>query len=201
MQIFQKLRLHNNMIIYGLLDPRSQYNHIRYIGITTRNLNERFVEHVYESKFKRNHKEKWINKLKILGLKPIIVQIAVCDESDWEQFWIRQYRWKYGDKLTNSTDGGEGVFGYKFSDESRKRMSIIRIGNKYSFGNKNCLGRKYSKETLEKMSLAKKGKKLSLETRLKMSFLRRGEKHPLFGKHLSEETKRKISETKKLKHT
>jgi len=38
-----------------------------------------------------------------------------------------------------------------------------------------------------------KGKHLSVETRKKMSEALKGEKHPLYGKHHSEETKRKIS--------
>ena len=42
-----------------------------------------------------------------------------------------------------------------------------------------------------------KGKKLSKETCLKMSLSRTGEKHPMWGKHHSEETKQKISENHK----
>lgn len=49
-------------------------------------------------------------------------------------------------------------------------------------------GLKHSEETLEKMSSAKAGKKLSLETRAKITYLR-GEKHPIFGKTLTQETK------------
>jgi len=42
------------------------------------------------------------------------------------------------------------------------------------------------------MSEALKGKTRSLETRKKMSEAQKGKKHPFYGKHHSEETKRKM---------
>jgi len=54
------------------------------------------------------------------------------------------------------------------SEESRKKMSLSRIGNK------NCIGRIYSIETRKKMSIAAKNKpKISEETRNKMSISRK----------------------------
>ena len=43
----------------------------------------------------------------------------------------------------------------------------------------------------------KKGQKLSEETKRKMSNSRKGEKHPFYGKHHSKEAKKKISQSKK----
>ena len=68
---------------------------------------------------------------------------------------------------------------YKKSEENRNLMRQKMIGNKYGRGNK---GRIFKKETLRKMSIARKGKP-----------------SPLRGRTLSEETKRKISETNKRK--
>ena len=49
----------------------------------------------------------------------------------------------------------------------------------------------------EHIRLHQLGKKVSEETRKKMSESRKGENHPLFGKHLSEETRKKMSEALK----
>lgn len=58
-----------------------------------------------------------------------------------------------------------------------------------------------SEETKKKISESKKGEKSPLygkhlpeETRRKISESKKGEKHPMYGKHLPEETRRKISE-------
>jgi group I intron endonuclease len=59
----------------------------------------------------------------------------------------------------------------------------------------NTLGFNHSKETISKISIAQKGKKLSEEIIARMSVAqKKREKHPMSGKHHSEETKKKISE-------
>lgn len=93
--------------------------------------------------------------------------------------------------LTNMTDGGEGIRGWKLSDEARKnRVSSMK-------------GRKLSEETKAKIRLAALGRKHSEETRRKISYVQRGrvqtpesvEKRRLanIGKKMSEEAKQKIS--------
>lgn len=101
-----------------------------------------------------------------------------------------------------------GFKGKKHSIETKEKMKI------------NATGRKFSKQTLQKMSVAKIGKMLSSshrekisnslighevtkEVREKISINHIGKKNPMYGKkpwnygkHLSEETKKKISETK-----
>lgn len=51
---------------------------------------------------------------------------------------------------------------------------------------------KHSEETKRKIGLANKGRKCTEETRKKMSIMRRGSRHPLWGKHHSEITKKKM---------
>ena len=59
-------------------------------------------------------------------------------------------------------------------------------------GNK---GRKLSEETKRKMSEAWKNREsVSDKTKRKMSKANKGKNNPMYGKHHSEETKRKISE-------
>jgi len=65
----------------------------------------------------------------------------------------------------NLTAGGGGVSGFHHSDESIKKMSKIKIGNKYAEGNK---GIKLSKEHRKKLSESHQGKKFSKRTKIKM---------------------------------
>lgn len=99
----------------------------------------------------------------------------------------------------NITAGGESGNGYIASDESRRKISEA---NK---------GRIVSKETRDKISKAHLGKvckrgidspnygrKASVEAKLNMSKAQSGEKHRLYGKHQSEETKKKISKAESI---
>lgn len=70
-----------------------------------------------------------------------------------------------------------------------------RLGYNCMSGGSN--GR-HSEESRKKMSESRKGRKLSEETKMKMvESANRGEDHYLYGKHLPEETRKKISETLK----
>ena len=68
-------------------------------------------------------------------------------------------------------------------------------------GEKNPMyGKHHSAESKKKNSYFHKGKHLSEETKNKISEANKGEKHPNYGKHHSEETKKKMSEAAKGKH-
>ena len=96
----------------------------------------------------------------------------------WEQFFMDYYR-ELGYSLLNIREAGDHG---KLSPETRKKMSKVRIG------------KVAPAETRKKMSKAHKGRIFSTETCKKISDSKRGHKHPLFGKHLSQETKQKMSE-------
>lgn len=76
------------------------------------------------------------------------------------------------------------ALGRKHSEESKKKMSIVRKGNiPWNKGKTDV----YSKETLEKMSKSNLGKKRTLETRKKMSkakkeLLKDPTNHYMFGR-------------------
>lgn len=97
---------------------------------------------------------------------------------------------------------------FKHSLETKRKISEAHKGKKISEETKKKIGEKsknikHSRESIEKTRLKNKGKKRSLEFKKKMSEigkLRTKEKNSFFGKHHSEETKRKISETKKNKN-
>lgn len=125
---------------------------------------------------------------------------------------IREHNCKrpYGYNLTN---GGEGTKGYAHSQETRKKMSQAQFGKKLSDETKNKLrtfnvGKRLSEEHIHKISTAKIGtqhseetkKKISLvkqnmseDTKKKMSESHKGKPSNMSGKSHSEESKRKIS--------
>lgn len=98
-----------------------------------------------------------------------------------EMFWIRtcmshtsKWRKLYGCGGLNLTDGAEGMTGYKYSDESKKKMSLKSKGrpNKY------------------------KGVPLSAEHRKKISDKAIGRVSPNIGKKYSDERKKNIGLSK-----
>ncbi len=131
--------------IYKLIDPRD--NQIRYIGKTNQSsINRRLTGHIRSSIIRnRTKKEKWINSLIKMELKPIIQVIEECDHSIWEQreiYWIDFYK---NENLTNLTEGGEGVkdnqgekngmYGKRHKDTSKTKMrerANLRTGIKNS---------------------------------------------------------------------
>ena len=84
-------------------------------------------------------------------------------------------------KLCNMTDGGDGVSGYKRTLESRQEQSK-RMTGVVSLR----IGHKASKETVEKMRMAKLGKKQTPEHIAKCRAAR-------IGRIVSEETRKKLS--------
>jgi hypothetical protein len=103
--------------IYGLVDPRD--NKIRYVGKTKNTLKKRLSEHLYKKENSNTYKHNWISSLKNIDLKPFIIELEVCDETNWverEQHWISKI-----DNLTNLTAGGEGV--NFFADEVLQKIS------------------------------------------------------------------------------
>lgn len=97
-----------------------------------------------------------------------------------------------GKKLSNETRHKMSLWrtGKKHSEETRKKMSQSHLGQKSA---KGFLGKKHTEEHKQKMSKLLKGRKFSEETLRRMS-------ESKIGKKLTDETKKKISETWKRKH-
>ena len=134
---------------------------------------------------------------------------------DMERFAIAKER-AIGKAEYNLANGGEGLSGYKHSEEYKRKISERTKGE-----NNPNYGKHHSEETKKKISEARKkyvgenhpmyGKHHSEETKKKISEAEKGrpgmkcENNPMYGKpawnrgkHLSEETKKKISESKKV---
>jgi len=91
-----------------------------------------------------------------------------------------------------------------YSKEYRKKISTGLKGKRKPPRSKKhrknlseaLKGHKVSEETRRKISQAQIGRKISEKTRRKLSEANKGPKHPNWGKHLSEDTKNKMSNTK-----
>jgi len=119
--------------IYTLSDPRT--NEIRYIGKTSRTLNQRLTNHISDARVKRykNHNCNWIQSLLKLDLFPkieLLDSIESTDDWEWlESYWIAQFR-AWGFRLTNLTNGGDGNKGQVFSAESIEKRAAANRGQK-----------------------------------------------------------------------
>ena len=207
-------------LIYGLVDPRSKL--LRYVGKSTSGLS-RPRAHLRPSVCakERNYKSNWIRQLAASGLKPNIVVIQAFDSAELlyraEQRWISHLRGN-GHPLTNLTDGGPGSFGLTASVETRAKLSIARLGRRFSEEHKQNMrgpksrehrakiaafhrGLRHSTETKEKLSKANLGKVLAAVTRAKISDSLLGRSFsPAHRKHLSAANcGRQVSEATRLK--
>jgi NUMOD3 motif len=121
-----------------------------------------------------------------------------------ERYYIRWFGRKDNNTgiLRNLTDGGEGISGYKHSEERKQKISAANTGktrskelkNKISQknkGNKHCIGRYISDDTRNKISIGNKGKTHSEETKKKMALRMMGNTYTLGYKH-TEETRKKM---------
>lgn len=93
---------------------------------------------VYD-KFKRSdYWKRIVNKYgyDIFLLKDKMSEIDAFDE---EKYWIKRIgRLDKGDgPLINMTDGGDGISGYILTESDRLKISLSKIGNKYTLGFKH----------------------------------------------------------------
>lgn len=116
------------MTIYRLycLCTASSPEVVRYIGYTKKRLKTRLNEHLSESRYKRTHKDKWIQKVLTVGDSIVIIEMdsseGVYDIKEKEKDAIKVFK-EFGANLVNGTEGGDGVVGMKHTDK-------IRIFNK-----------------------------------------------------------------------
>lgn len=127
-------------IIYKLVDPVT--DEVRYVGKTCKSIRERLQCHIATARRKHHrHVCYWINSLTKSGLSPSAYEIeTVPDDQDWvarEKFWISHYR-DAGARLTNHTDGGEGLSGHIASEETRRKISAAHKGKTISPENRKA---------------------------------------------------------------
>lgn len=114
------------------LSASSDINNIRYVGVTTKSVIERFYGHKYCAMHPEKRGlpvHKWMYSHYEKGEDIIVTQIDSCDESEWEnreKYWIDFYK-KGGCLLTNISEGGKGII----TKEMRSKSSIERSVNKH----------------------------------------------------------------------
>lgn len=156
--------------IYGLLDPES--GDLRYIGKTVKTLRQRLRGHLFDSKKKSNHRERWVNSLLSRGLEPIIEEFdAVAGDGSAEEVACIGVAKALGCRLTNGTAGGDGATGRALSPETKRKIGDAnkkQVGAKRSAqmkarlsdalkGNTRCTGRALSETHKRRISEALKG--------------------------------------------
>ncbi len=180
------------MVVYALIDPKTR--EWRYIGKTKKPLSRRLLEHLNAARRGGHlYVYRWIRSLESA---PGALEVERCGSPEElaaaEVEWIAEAR-RLGVRLTNATDGGEGISGWAHSAETRARISaskknpseetraLIRAARKDQTNSPenspeirariraSQVGRKHSEETKEKQSAAHRGKVFSASTRAKMS--------------------------------
>ena len=147
------MAMRTRFVIYCLSDPTT--DELRYVGRSSSGM-RRARGHTTPTSLKlQDHCHRWIGNLIKLGMKPIVEIVEECpssavDPNEWlndaERFYISYFR-SLGFRLTNETDGGMGLSGRKWSKEQTETMR------------RKLTGRKFSDETLKRMSESHMGKK------------------------------------------
>ena len=105
------------------------------------------------------HHKNIVSKLEAMGMCVEVVLFA-SGLTEQEAFEIEKSRIAHyrdmGVRLANKTDGGDGITGYRHTEEMKEHFSNIRKGHPPTRG---TTGMKLSEETRQKMSARKKGKK------------------------------------------
>jgi len=208
-----------NYKIYAL--KLKDNDNIKYIGFTSRNLEDRFKEHLYITINRKYKNGYWIKKhkdnIEIILIEDNIKSIKeVCER---EIFYIKYYK-ELGFNLNNLTNGGEGM---RATEDTRRKISESQKGKILSEETKEKIrntltGRKQTPEHIENMKRSKIGYKCTDETKTKISESKKGIKFsdahknniskgkkgkpaPNKGIPCSDEQKRKLSEILKGKPT
>ena len=184
----------NTTFIYGLFDPRNYQ--LRYVGKAD-NVEKRLSQHIKQVKhrqYKNRYVCNWIRQLLSEGLTPSVEILEECTQGSWKEkeiAWITDCK-KFGLKLCNLTNGGDGTQGYVFSDETKQKLSDMRRGKTTSLK-----GQSISEEHRDNISKAlkgkpshRKGKTLSDEHRAKI-------KNNASHHGQTDEAKKRISEASK----
>lgn len=152
--------------IYGLVDPFT--DKIRYIGKSVRP-KERLTNHCNDRSV--TWRTNWIQSVIKMGKRPqLLILQTLKDGDDWQKIeteWIKKGR-NNGWKLTNCTDGGDGV--HNPPEHVRLKMKKTWIGRHHTEKTKKLIGEK------------SKGRKHSEQSKLKMKKLMSGRKITWRGK-------------------
>lgn len=181
----------------------NQLNGKIYIGQTS-NPKDRWSSHKSSAKNPQNYSAIIPKALAKHGIDNFTFEvIATCktqiDANFIETELINQYDSRNSEKGYNLAHGGSVNRGWHHTDETKKKISESNLGKEMLPHTQEwkdnmsviMTGREIT--WADKISASQIGKEVSEEARIKMSLAKIGDKHPNYGKRLSEETKKKIS--------
>jgi len=181
---------------YGIIyKATNKINGKIYIGRTIKSLAERIRGHISKSLNNSSGNIYFHNAIKKYGPEnfewKVIAKYNSLEELNKAEIKMIE-KYNTFEKGYNLTVGGEGTVGYKFTEETRKKMSEAQKGEK-----SHMYGKHISEEHKRKLSEFNRGKQVSEETRRKLSEAHSGKNHFNYGKQFSEETKKRMSEAQK----
>ena len=146
---------------------RNKINNKVYVGQTLYE-HRRFLAHKSAKRKSLFHNA--VNKYGFDNFEYVILHKCISNNDDfikeelnfWERFYIREFNSVYPNGY-NLTDGGDGTSGYKFSDDTKTKMSVTR-NDYYKSNDPYWKNKKFSYETRQKISNALKGRSLSDDT-------------------------------------
>ena len=171
--------------IYCYIDKKD--NQIVYVGKDSNiDKNKRHRDHFFPSTYDAQPVNRILQNNPDRYIYQVLWKIDDCTDDHLNQMEI-YYIKKYNPQF-NFTEGGDGVSGFRHSEETREKISKAKKG------------KPRPEETRKKISENNarywEGKTHSEETRKKMSEAHKGENNPMYGKTLPEETRKKMSEAK-----
>lgn len=154
--------MESSVYIYGLYDPRT--NALRYVGKTV-DPKTRYNDHLTQLKA-RTRKVNWIKSLRALNLQPTMRTLDIVPES-WsntvERYYIKFWREKLGNQLTNGTDGGDG--GAITNPDARERIRQAHLGTKHSDDHKRKISESHKRrceDPAERKRMSETAKRIGL---------------------------------------
>lgn len=192
--------------IYALHDPRTYA--LRYIGWAY-DPERRLRDHLKCAPKERSYKANWLRQIIALGSVPMlsILQTGMHGWAEAEKDWIAYFR-RMGAPLTNLTDGGDGMPGYRWTEEQLQRLRnrVITSQHRENIA-KARRGKPLSKAHRDTLSAKRKGQPLTEPQRQRLIASHAGkplsEAHKnairttLTGRTFSVETLRKMSAAQK----
>ncbi len=140
-------------LVYALRDPITR--ELRYVGKTTTGLKRARAHTRPAALLERSHKASWVRSLLARGLCYEIVVLEVFSSeqglSEAECQWIAVGRSALGQRLTNTTVGGDGRSGSKQTAETRAKIAA------------KLKGRTVSSETRDRLSVVNKKRLMTPE--------------------------------------
>ena len=176
------------MLNTGIYEIRNTLNGKRYVGSAVA-INARLAAHTNSLK-KETHPNRYLQfAWSKHGEEAFEFNPLLCCSKEDLLFYEQRALDRYHGRLYNLSPTAGSQLGMQHSEETRRKISKANKGRSI-WPN----GRVFSEEHRQKISKANKGRLLSEETKQKMSKSRRGQGK---GRTLSEEVKLKISESRK----